>query len=1604
MRMPGGETGRRSSAGSAPSSPPSPTRPRGTVLVVSHGGALRLTVPGRVPHGGAGGPGSPTPRSSSSRVDPDDWVWDHHLQPPRSDPAGSAPLGGPGPDSDASVSSRRPWPRRSVAALAIRRSATGGLERWVGRSVGSSGDVVASLRGRRAAPAFVASGPMAREAGSRGRRRGPTWPRRRRPPPRSPGRATARWRRAGRGRRTSRWCRSSRRAAQCITLRTRWPMGPIQAPGVDPDTSAVRTAILVRWPASRAMAAISTVPSAISGTSGASFLTRLGWERDSVILGTSHALADADRQARCGCRGRRSPRPARPGQQRLPSLPESTSVVEGCSPAGWRRRCRPPCRRTPEPHLVLGVAQPLEHDLLRGRRRDRPTLGVASYSPTTLPSSSSSEAQTVTCGRTCGWLDPRLRLGAGGLVKAGSREQRLLDHALDEDIREISSPCSTHPAGYSGRCQDSPRRGRLNSIWTTALATSPWDNVRGSSATASVTASSSLADAAGDHTEPSVRVARKPAGVAAPVSGQGRGPVDTRRKVTSKGVGRRAHHVRPSSTSEATRDASRRGWIVVDAAVAVDGDPQRDGCRRAWAPQPRRPAPGPGSLSSSAMRSRVASCRAPGLVRGSHQVGPPVLLSGSTIAAGRIGRPTSRRPAGRRPVGSAPWRGRSISPWPGAAAGSPPPSGRQPPWRAATCPWHPGSRGLRPVARDASRRWLTRPLTSSPPRGQASPSWPTRCVPSGTSPPRSPAPPGPAARPCTRLQASVQPPPSPGRPPERVLPVGDGTGVPRRRPVAFVVDRGPPARVSPARRPRGPPTTARRHIYPGTGASPDCWLRPDRRHRDDARPSVPPTGPDSRPDGFRRRRRPAQPDAGDRACSWSACLRRRRGPDLSRPTRSCSRPERGLRRPPGAPGTVWAACDPGLPGQRPGAGRGGLRRRRRRRARGPRWWQRHRAWGVPRRSGVRRSGLRCRDPETARLGGGPVCPDAALRQERFRHSARKEAPFSALPDLAGWTSAAGGARRRATRPLCRAETPGNNHSSPRPCPPRNTRVPRTTRSRDRCSASRSRYDGPKLRFRLTKRLRTQTRTTSRRLRTVPAFASVHNFATCQPFRQWSDPASSCVAGNMQSVRRGETSPGSGLPADNDVRYMSLNRSATTSGDSISVSRCSCGILLWGTWMASIPAPCAVHVVELSSPHIDAPTGVVRAQGLIADPEGRRGDGFVRKLAGIVAIEASDPRRVGKPSLPRAGCVLESTPTRRPQPTTGPSTRRVRVGEGVTAPRTRGRRATNSGSCSASYLEQVASEAALLLAGATEPPAPASWSRSVISPRYCGAARWRPPGPAPATPRGSRCRASGWGVPPQSEDDGRPPSADDRGDESRRMSIDRTFSRSPARLALCSPVPSTTPSARPATDHDGGDADQPPRSLNFTPAGPSGGRRRRTVSPRARKLLGQRGRPRSRILSRHLPTSRPGARRRAETSRSQQRPIVEVFSASRRRYDGTDTSGAHRDRDERTVLVGTWRPHASAYLRSQLEDVAPSRCRGRLGQHRRHSNSGRHRRRGPRRPRSVPSRREVAPSHHVDDDGNRRRRRRSPAGALHDARVDDGSGCQSVLLAQRPGPM
>ena len=71
-----------------------------------------------------------------------------------------------------------------------------------------------------------------------------------------------------------------------MTLRTRLPIGPMQAPLAFTPGWCEITAILLRWPASRAIAAISTAPEAISGTSRANSLrTRFGWVRDSVTDG-----------------------------------------------------------------------------------------------------------------------------------------------------------------------------------------------------------------------------------------------------------------------------------------------------------------------------------------------------------------------------------------------------------------------------------------------------------------------------------------------------------------------------------------------------------------------------------------------------------------------------------------------------------------------------------------------------------------------------------------------------------------------------------------------------------------------------------------------------------------------------------------------------------------------------------------------------------------------------------------------------------------------------------------------------------------------------------------------------------------------------------------------------------------------------------------------------------------------------------------------------------------------------------------------------------------------------------------------------------------------
>ena len=69
-------------------------------------------------------------------------------------------------------------------------------------------------------------------------------------------------------------------------MRTRDPRAPTQAPTGSTLGSFDHTAILVRWPGSRAAALISTAPEEISGTSSSnSRLIRPGWLRLTTIWG-----------------------------------------------------------------------------------------------------------------------------------------------------------------------------------------------------------------------------------------------------------------------------------------------------------------------------------------------------------------------------------------------------------------------------------------------------------------------------------------------------------------------------------------------------------------------------------------------------------------------------------------------------------------------------------------------------------------------------------------------------------------------------------------------------------------------------------------------------------------------------------------------------------------------------------------------------------------------------------------------------------------------------------------------------------------------------------------------------------------------------------------------------------------------------------------------------------------------------------------------------------------------------------------------------------------------------------------------------------------------
>ena len=79
------------------------------------------------------------------------------------------------------------------------------------------------------------------------------------------------------------------------TMRTRAPRAPTQAPTGSTLWSFDQTAIFVRCPGSRAQALISTMPSAISGTSSSnSRLMRPGWVRLTTICGPLAVLRHLD--------------------------------------------------------------------------------------------------------------------------------------------------------------------------------------------------------------------------------------------------------------------------------------------------------------------------------------------------------------------------------------------------------------------------------------------------------------------------------------------------------------------------------------------------------------------------------------------------------------------------------------------------------------------------------------------------------------------------------------------------------------------------------------------------------------------------------------------------------------------------------------------------------------------------------------------------------------------------------------------------------------------------------------------------------------------------------------------------------------------------------------------------------------------------------------------------------------------------------------------------------------------------------------------------------------------------------------------------------------
>ena len=135
-----------------------------------------------------------------------------------------------------------------------------------------------------------------------------------------------------------------------ITARTRWPIGPMQEPLAFTPGTLDFTAILVRWPASRAIAAdLDGAVGDLGHLEGEQLLDQVRVGAREHHLRAAHALADADHQALdAGAVGVVLVGHALPRRAAAPRACRGRpSRRRGCGPAGsGPRRCRPPCRRT----------------------------------------------------------------------------------------------------------------------------------------------------------------------------------------------------------------------------------------------------------------------------------------------------------------------------------------------------------------------------------------------------------------------------------------------------------------------------------------------------------------------------------------------------------------------------------------------------------------------------------------------------------------------------------------------------------------------------------------------------------------------------------------------------------------------------------------------------------------------------------------------------------------------------------------------------------------------------------------------------------------------------------------------------------------------------------------------------------------------------------------------------------------------------------------------------------------------------------------------------------------------------------------------------------